>query len=234
MKNQTQTYVILSEQTWNKNIVNNLFIIQKKINWILIDKRKDFNLDYLDAIKADIIFIPHWSYIIPKEIYEKFECIVFHMTDLPFGRGGSPLQNLISRGIYSTKISALKVEKGIDSGDIYLKENLELKGNATEIFNRANQIIQKMIISIIQKKIEPIPQKGKITEFKRRKTHESNIEKLETLSKVYDYIRMLDADGYPKAYLENKFFKFEFNDAKFKNKNEITATVKIKMKKDEK
>ena len=45
---------------------------------------------------------------------------------------------------------------------------------------------------------------------------------------------MLDADGYPKAYLENKFFKFEFNDANFKNKNEIIATVKIKMKNDEK
>ena len=41
---------------------------------------------------------------------------------------------------------------------------------------------------------------------------------------------MLDADGYPKAYLENKFLKFEFNNANFKNKNEIIATVKIKIK----
>ena len=65
--------------------------------------------------------------------------------------------------------------------------------------------------------------------FKRRKPHQSNIIELETLQKVYDYIRMLDADGYPKAYLENKFLKFEFNDANFKNKNEIIATVKIKI-----
>ena len=229
-----ENVIILSEKSWNQDLVKSLTKKNDKINWILIDKQLDFNIKNLDFINPFKIFIPHWSYLISEEIFQKYECIVFHMTDLPFGRGGSPLRNLISRGIYSTKISALKVDEGIDSGDIYLKENLELKGNATEIFNRANQIIQKMIISIIQKKIEPSPQKGKVTEFKRRKPHESNIEKLETLSKVYDYIRMLDADGYPKAYLENKFFKFEFNDANFKNKNEIIATVKIKMKNDEK
>ena len=230
MKDQKKTCVILSEQTSNKDIFSNLSKTQKNINWILIDKREEFNLEYLRAIKTDVIFIPHWSYIIPNDIFENYECIVFHMTDLPFGRGGSPLQNLISRGIYSTKISALKVDKGIDTGDVYLKENLELDGTATDIFERANHIIQKMIISILQNKIKPVPQKGKVTIFKRRKPHQSNIIELETLQKVYDYIRMLDADGYPKAYLENKFLKFEFNNANFKNKNEIIATVKIKIK----
>tara|TARA_B100000795_G_C22744602_1_gene416787 strand:- start:109 stop:807 length:699 start_codon:yes stop_codon:yes gene_type:complete len=230
MKKQKRTCVVLSEQTWNKDIVSNLGKTKKNINWILIDKQEEFNLDYLKSIKTEVIFIPHWSYIIPKDIYEKFECIVFHMTDLPFGRGGSPLQNLISRGIYHTKISALKVNKGIDTGDIYIKKDLELNGSATEIFRRGNLIITEMIISILENKNKPTPQKGKVTMFKRRKPHQSNIIELETLQKVYDYVRMLDADGYPKAYLENKFLKFEFNDANFKNKNEIIATVKIKMK----
>ena len=44
------------------------------------------------------------------------------MTDLPFGRGGSPLQNLIVRGYKSTKLTAIKVQSGIDTGDIYLKK----------------------------------------------------------------------------------------------------------------
>jgi len=37
-------------------------------------------------------------WIILKEIFENYEIILFHMTDLPYGRGGSPLQNLIVRG----------------------------------------------------------------------------------------------------------------------------------------
>lgn len=44
------------------------------------------------------------------------------MTDLPYGRGGSPLQNLIVRNHYKTKISEIRVKKEIDSGPIYLKK----------------------------------------------------------------------------------------------------------------
>jgi methionyl-tRNA formyltransferase len=44
------------------------------------------------------------------------------MTDLPFGRGGSPLQNLISRKIYNTKLSAIRVVKELDAGPVFLKK----------------------------------------------------------------------------------------------------------------
>ena len=225
-----KTNIIVSEKSWNQNLVKELTETCHSYNWICINQKSNFTTKFLKQFDIEKIFIPHWSYIINDEIYDSYECIVFHMTDLPFGRGGSPLQNLISRGIYHTKISALKVNKGIDTGDIYIKKDLDLNGSATEIFRRGNLIIMEMIISILENKNKPTPQKGKVTMFKRRKPHQSNIIELETLQKVYDYIRMLDADGYPKAYLENKFLKFEFNDANFKNENEITATVKIKMK----
>ena len=45
----------------------------------------------------------------PSEIIRNYECICFHETDLPFGRGGSPIQNLIVRGFKTTKISAIKM-----------------------------------------------------------------------------------------------------------------------------
>ena len=230
MKVIKKTNIIVSEKSWNQNLVKELTETYHSYNWICINQKSNFTTKFLMQFNVEKIFIPHWSYIINEEIYDSYECIVFHMTDLPFGRGGSPLQNLISRGIYHTKISALKVNKGIDTGDIYIKKDLDLNGSATEIFRRGNLIIMEMIISILENKIKPTPQKGKVTMFKRRKPHQSNIIELETLQKVYDYIRMLDADGYPKAYLENKFLKFEFNEANFKNKNEIIATVKIKMK----
>lgn len=69
--------------------------------------------------------------MILKEIYESFECVVFHMTALLFGRGGSPLQNLLVKGICQTKISAIEVSAGMDTGDVYFKENLDIStGNA--------------------------------------------------------------------------------------------------------
>ena len=52
------------------------------------------------------------------------------------------------------------------------------------------------------------------------------IYRLSELSKVYDFIRMLDCEGYPNAFLESKYLKLEMYDAKFKN-DKIIASVKI-------
>ena len=56
------------------------------------------------------------------------------MTDLPFGRGGTPLQNLIVKGFDKTKISALKVTKGIDAGPNIFKIKFKIKWNSSRYF----------------------------------------------------------------------------------------------------
>lgn len=225
-----KTNIIVSEKSWNQSLIKELTKKIDSYNWILINQKSNFNSKYLNDFNIEKIFIPHWSYIIDEDIYEKYECIVFHMTDLPFGRGGSPLQNLIVRKMYDTKVSAIKVQKGIDTGDIYLKEDLNLEGSATEIFKRANEIIKKMIIEILEDKLTPYPQKGEVIKFKRRKPEDSNMKGLIDLISIYDYIRMLDADGYPKAFIENEHFKFEFFKASFKKGEEVRAKVIITKK----
>jgi len=55
------------------------------------------------------------------------------MTYMPYGRGGSPLQNLIVRGYRHTKLTALRMVEEFDAGPVYLKEDLCLEGNAEEI-----------------------------------------------------------------------------------------------------
>tara|TARA_B110000879_G_scaffold209873_1_gene298648 strand:- start:3557 stop:4234 length:678 start_codon:yes stop_codon:yes gene_type:complete len=219
-------YIILSQKSWNTSLLKDLSL-RTDDNWVLISSKDDFNKNNLKKINPDKIFIPHWSYIIPELIFNSYECIVFHMTDLPYGRGGSPLQNLIVRGFKETKISAIKVSKGIDTGDVYLKKDLNLEGTASQIFSRANVIIEKMIKEIIENDLKPTPQRGEVTEFKRRKPEESNLSNLSNLNDMYDYIRMLDANGYPHAFVENENFKFEFRKATFISGQELEAKVKI-------
>ena len=128
MRKNKKTYIILSEKYWNQDLVDKLSKKNGNTNWVIINNRLDFNITNLESISPVKIFIPHWSYIISEEIFQKFECVVFHMTDLPFGRGGSPLQNLIVLGKEKTKISALKVVEELDAGPIYLKKDLSLNG----------------------------------------------------------------------------------------------------------
>lgn len=219
-------FIIASEKKWNKNLVGKLNQ-STPFTWESINKKEDLSIDHLRKINPNKIFFPHWSYIIPKEIYNRFECVVFHMTDLPYGRGGSPLQNLILRGHKSTQVSALKVGDGIDTGDIYLKSPLSLEGTAKEIFERANDIISEQIITIVDRDLVPKQQTGEPTIFKRRMPKDSNISELNEVEDIYDYIRMLDAEGYPKAFIETKNFKFEFNAAEKVDNNSLTANVRI-------
>lgn len=134
------------------------------------------------------------------------------MTDLPFGRGGSPLQNLIMQGFESTSISAIQCTKELDGGPIYLKEPLSLHGTADEILIRASRIIENMIIRIVKENPSPTPQIGTPTYFKRRKPDESRIDisQISSLEKLYDFIRMLDGEGYPPAFLEIGNFRISF------------------------
>lgn len=221
-------YIIATNRIWYRSLVKNL---SKKTGQVfyLINNKEDLTLSFLEKYKPRYIFFPHWSYIIPEEIFSSYECVIFHMTDLPFGRGGSPLQNLISRRIYKTKISSLRCSQGIDEGPIYLKKAFSLAGRAEDIYLAASKIIEKMIIKIIKDEPKPIPQKGKPVIFKRRKPEESNISSLDNLIQVYDYIRMLDADGYPPAFLETNNLRLEFSEADLKEE-EVIAKVKIKRK----
>lgn len=213
----------------SNNLYDSTEIFNKK-NIEFIREKEQLTYEYLAKINPKYVFFPHWSYIIPAKIYENFNCIIFHMTDLPFGRGGSPLQNLIERGVKQTKISAIKCVKELDGGDIYLKRDLDISyGSAHEIYARAGEIISEMIEEIIDKNPEPVPQIGEVVEFKRRKPEQSNIKYLNDIEKIYDYIRMLDADGYPKAFLENNNLKFEFKNARLDG-DKIIANVEIKVK----
>ena len=179
-----------------------------------IKSREALTAEYLKALNPSYVFFPHWSWIIPDEILTDFQCVIFHMTDLPYGRGGSPLQNLIVRGKTATVISAIKCVKELDAGPIYLKMPLTLDGTAKEILDRASTIIQQMIFKIVEGRGELKDQLGDVIIFKRRVSDDGDLSHLETTTQIYDYIRMLDADNYPCAFIEIDNFRLEFTSAK--------------------
>lgn len=202
--------------------------IISKYNGVSLNKKEELNIDNINTIDPTFIFFMHWSWIIPAEIFTSYTCIVFHMTDLPYGRGGSPLQNLIIRGFEETKITAIKVEEGLDTGDIYIKKALSLNGKASDIFKRTGEVIRTMIDEILETNIVPVKQEGEPSYFVRRKPIDSYIPKdIDELKKLYDFIRMLDATNYPNAFLINGNLKFEFTNAELTENNELLANVRI-------
>jgi methionyl-tRNA formyltransferase len=221
MQQSSRSIVIATIKSWN---VSNAKTLKKKIedkfNVCVISDKDELTLSKINSINPRYIFFPHWSWIIPAEIYENFECVVFHPTDLPYGRGGTPIQNLIVNKKYETKISAIRVNEKIDGGDVYLKEPFSVAdGSVEEILQNMSDIVfTKMIPDILRTKPRSMPQKGAITLFKRRKPEESNIcnANLKSINDAFDFIRMLDGEGYPKAFIKSGNLKICFSSAEEK------------------
>jgi methionyl-tRNA formyltransferase len=225
-------YVIATTREWNESLAEQL---EEKTGhaFHLITQIEELTYERLQAIRPRYVFFPHWSHIIPSEIHEAFECVIFHMTDLPYGRGGSPLQNLILRGHQETQISALRCVAELDAGPIYMKRTLSLQGSASEIFLRAADVVQEMIEEIVHTEPLPEPQVGEPVVFRRRTPEQSNLREanLLTLNDFFNFMRMLDAPNYPLAFIEHEGFLLEFSHAQLLN-NSIEARVTIRRRDD--
>ncbi len=223
-----QNIVVATIRPWN---------IERFARWVppegyeaqLISDKGSLTLSALTQLAPRYVFFPHWSWIIPTEILNNFECVLFHMTNLPFGRGGSPMQNLIEQGIYQTKISAIRVADGLDEGPVYLKRSLDLStGSAQQLFEKMADEIFVMMTEITTTQPQPVEQSGEPTFFKRRTPEQSQITPGLSGRKLYDFIRMLDAEGYPRAFAHVGDVRVEFSGAELLDNEQVAARAIFK------
>jgi methionyl-tRNA formyltransferase len=223
-------FIYVTDREW---AINAFLKNRKNLSgiWYLITNPEDL-VALLQKITPRYIFFPHWSCIVPSDIVRNFECVCFHMTDLPYGRGGSPLQNLIIRGHCETKLSALRMNEALDSGPIYTKETFSLRGTAETIFSRMSDLALKQMMYIIKNEPEPESQpEGCFEKFKRRRDSDSEITEIMSLSQLHDFIRMLDAPGYRKAFIKHEDYVIYFTNS-ILNDDLLNATVEIKINSD--
>lgn len=226
---EKKAYLIAGTKSWNRTVYEEI-ISAYPGNWYFVDKKEELTLVFLQAIRPRFIFFLHWSWKVPPDIFQSFECVCFHMSDVPHGRGGSPLQNLILRGQRQTKLTALQMVEAFDAGPVYLKRALSLEGSAEEIYIRATYLSAEMIRHLVENEPTPAPQQGEVTLFDRRKPEESRIPQRACLKDLHDFIRMLDAQGFPNAFLDYKGFRYAFTRAALYD-GCIRADVKITAKK---
>lgn len=221
--------IVASCKPWHYN----LFLkIKEKIpaEWFWVETPEELN-QLVTTEQPRYIFFIHWNWFVPAEIHTKYECVCFHMTDVPYGRGGSPLQNLILAGQADTQLTALKMVEEMDAGPVYAKRTLSLEGKAQEIYENAGKLSFELIEWIISNTPEPKEQEGAVTIFKRRRPEQSLVSASLTKKELYDFVRMLDAEGYPHAFINHGNLKLELTDAKLEDDG-ISAQVKIVFKGD--
>ena len=204
--------LVVATKPWNRRI------FEEEIRclpgeWSFVDSPECLTYEAVRGLAPRYIFFLHWSWKVPADIVNEFECVCFHMTDVPYGRGGSPLQNLITEGHHQTMLTALRMVEQFDAGPVYLKNVLSLEGTAEAIYMRASRLAARMIKRILDERMTPKAQSGEGSVFKRRQPHQSEIPECVTLEGLYDFFRMLDAEGYPRAFLRHAGYRYQFSRA---------------------
>lgn len=205
--------VFCGYRSWAKRIIESVFSHEKIICKDIIYSYEDYN----DKVKGwgddiDIILFLGWSWIIPKEITNRYLCLGIHPSDLPLYRGGSPIQHQIINGVKDSKVTLMTLSsEKLDGGDIWMKGDLSLRGdNMDLVFNNIVESSVTLINDFFDKYPNVIPYRSKLEEgsyYKRRKPSESRILLSEVSSMklvdLYNFIRAL-TDPYPNAYLEDE------------------------------
>ena len=120
----------------------------------------------LDKLKPELIVVVAYGKILPDYIidYPKYGCVNVHASLLPKYRGAGPIQWAIINGEKVTGVTTMKMDSGLDTGDMLLKAETEIGEyeTAEELFDRlaviGGDLLLKTIDGLEKGSITPTPQ----------------------------------------------------------------------------
>ena len=132
------------------------FAIEKNLKIFQPEKVKK-NEEFISQIKdmnPDVICVVAYGKILPKEILDipKLGCINVHGSLLPKYRGAAPIQWAVLNGDKKTGITTMYMDIGMDTGDMILKQEVEIGENETtgELWDRLSKIGGKLLVETLK------------------------------------------------------------------------------------
>ena len=118
-----------------------------------IRKNEEF-IKQMQDLKPDVICVVAYGKILPKEILDipRLGCINVHGSLLPKYRGASPIQWAVLNGEKITGITTMFMDEGMDTGDMILKQEVEIGDNETtgELWNRLSKVGGELLVKTLE------------------------------------------------------------------------------------
>ena len=215
------------------------------------------NIEFLEEIKnlnPDVICVVAYGKILPKELLDipKLGCINVHGSLLPKYRGAAPIQWAVLNGDKKTGITTMYMDEGMDTGDMILKEEVEIGEYETtgELWDRLAIIGAKLLVETLKQIEEGIaPRIKQEGEFSLAPMLNKEMAKIDwenkTVNEISNLIRGLNPIMGAYSFIDEKKIKlwkakaldFESFSNKFNFKvedikNKVNGTVLISNPKD--
>ena len=170
----------------------------------------------LSELKPDIIVVAAFGMLLKSDVldFPRYGCINVHGSLLPKYRGAAPIQRAIIDGEKETGITIMQMAQGLDTGDMLLKESVDILENETagELFDRLADLGAKMIVKALAEieKGSLIPEKqddSKSSYAHMLSKADSPIDWNRTAIEIHNQIRGLSPWPVATTMLEGKTFK---------------------------
>ena len=178
------------------------------------------NTEFLDEIKTlapDVICVVAYGKILPKEILEipKLGCINVHGSLLPKYRGAAPIQWAVLNGDKTTGITTMYMNEGMDTGDMILKEEVEIGPEETtgDLWQKLSKIGGEILVKTLK-----LIEEGKAP--REKQTEEATLAPMlnkemalidwenSDVNKIHNLIRGLNPVMGAYSYIDGKKIKF--------------------------
>ena len=153
-------------------------------------------VEAIASVKPDFIVVAAFGQLLPTSVLEIAPCINLHASLLPQYRGASPVQQSFLNGDTVTGVTSMRMEEGLDTGDMLLKKEFAIPSDM-RLHALMAQLTEDACVAMLEtlrtfEAIIPVPQKD--TEA----THCKKIKKIDG-----------EVDGSDAELLYRKYRAFE-------------------------
>jgi len=161
------------------------------------------SVNVIKNLNPDLIVVIAYGQILSKDILDipKFGCINVHASLLPKLRGAAPINWAIINGDEKTGVTTMLMDVGLDTGDMLLKEEVEITENMTagELHDILSEVGSELLINTINKiedkTIVRVEQDHSISTYAHMlKKETSLINWNESAKNVHNMVRGLNPD----------------------------------------
>jgi len=184
------------------------------INWMFEGHEVRWAHDASELPEGDISFYLSYGKIVNDTLLLRHSNnLVIHASDLPRGRGWSPMTWKIIEGENDIAVTLFEAAESVDSGQIYKQVHLEYTG--VELIDKLRSSLAQATIELCRSFLqdypaitkEGIPQQGTPTYYPRRHHEDSFIDINKPLRDQFNLLRTVDNVKYP-AWFELKGKRF--------------------------
>ena len=200
--------ILVDNDSWILPYAENLADLLTENNYI------SFVYRVAEAIPlGDICFMLGCTKIVPNEILalNKYN-LVIHESDLPQGKGFAPMTWQILEGRKHIPVCLIEAASEVDSGRIWLRENIDLDGTelCADWRRKQGEISVQLAYRFVKefKSLTPETQTGNSSFYSRRKPSHSKLDINKTIEEQFNLMRVVDSKRYPAF--------FEINGTKYK------------------